>query len=99
MPDKKHAATKPKPIQVIRSGEVTASISERQSNSGYSYRDITLTREWNSQATGRRAQGATFFEKHEEDLVRVIRQAAAWLRGDDQTPPDTATEVLSEDVA
>ena len=80
MPDKKQIIAKPKPLHTVCSGEVTATISE-QLNSDYAYLEIKLTRERTSQASDRRAFVSTsFYEKHEEDLVRVIRQAAAWLR-------------------
>ena len=86
MPDKKQAASKPKPLHTVRSGEVVITLSERQTNSGYSYRDMTLSREWSNQTSGRRAHGSTFFEKHEEDLVRAIHEAAAWLRASQAAP-------------
>jgi hypothetical protein len=86
MANSKHVASKPTPLHVVRSGEVVITLAERQSNSGYRYRDMVLLREWLNQSSGRRAHGASFFEKHEEDLVKAIREAAAWLRGAGQTP-------------
>jgi hypothetical protein len=93
-----NATTKPKPLHIVRSGEVVISISERQSNSGYSYQDLTLTREWTSQATGKRVHGSPFFfAKHEEDLIKAIRRAAAWLRGSQATPTTEDANEPSED--
>jgi hypothetical protein len=74
MADKKHTTGKPKPLHTVCSGEVLITLSERQTNSGYCYRDMTLSREWSNQTTLRRAHGSTFYEKHEEDLVKAIRE-------------------------
>ena len=79
MTDKKHSP-KPKTLRVFSSGEVRCTLKERQSNSGFVYPDLELTREWSSQVTGRRATGSSFFLKHADDLIRVIQQSAAWLR-------------------
>jgi len=98
MTDKKSTVTKPKPLHTVRSGEVRAMISETQSNSGYAYRQITLSREWTSQASGRRAHGSTFFEQHEEDLVKAIRQAAAWLREAHAAPTLNAADSQAGDA-
>ena len=80
MPEKKQNATKRKPVHQIRSGECTASIFLRQSNSGYSYYDYMLTRNWSSRNTSRQAAGNTFFEHHERDLIDVVQKATTWLR-------------------
>jgi hypothetical protein len=80
MSDKKQNANKQKPVHTIRCGEVVVWIYRRQSNGGYVYHDFVLGRCWRSVSTGKEAQGATFFEKNEEDLVRAIREASIWLR-------------------
>lgn len=88
MTDKKHN-TKPKTLRVFSSGEVRGTLTERQTNSGFEYPSLELTREWSSQVTGRRASGSSFFLKHVDDLVTVIQQSAAWLR-EDYTSSTTA---------
>jgi transcriptional regulator of heat shock response len=96
MVEKRQSVTKHKPVHQIRSGECTASIFQRQSNSGYNYYDYVLTRNWSSRNTSRQAAGSTFFEHHERDLVDVIQKATAWLRDKmqrtcvEETPNDQA---------
>ncbi|OHB65850.1 MAG: hypothetical protein A2V70_16665 [Planctomycetes bacterium RBG_13_63_9] len=80
MNDKKKASDKNQPEHVIRSGEVRAVICHRQSNAGYAYLDFSLSRCWNSMATGKEAHGNSFFDRHEDDLIRAVREAAAWIR-------------------
>ena len=77
---RREPAARQKPEHTVRSGEVTASVYLRQSNSGFTYYDFALNRCWQSMATGKEAHGANFFERHERDLVNAIQQAAAWIR-------------------
>jgi hypothetical protein len=80
MNDKKKTSGKNKPEHVVRRGEVAAEVCLKQSNSGYAYFDFSLSRCWNSMATGKEAHGNSFFEKHEDDLIQAIREASAWIR-------------------
>lgn len=80
MSDKKKTNGKSEPEHVVCSGEVRATITMRQSNSGYCYLDFPLTRQWAARASGKQATGNSFFEKHEEDLVDAVRQACLWIR-------------------
>ena len=87
MADKKHSTSTPKPLHTIRVGEVTILITERQTNAGFRYKVFTPTREWVHLGTGRRSHGSPVFaEQHEDDLVKAIREAAAWLRGEQPAP-------------
>jgi len=103
MIDKKQAATKNKPVHTIRCREVTASIFERQSNAGFVYWDYSLGRTWAGRS--RESHGSTFFEKHETDLIQVIREVTEWLRvkthtpPKEQTPDDQGTDLEPKDKA
>jgi hypothetical protein len=90
MTEKKQIAPNRKPVHQITSGECTASIFLRQSNSGYSYYDYALTRNWSSRNTNRQAAGSSFFEHHERDLIDVIQKATTWLRNKMQRLPAEA---------
>lgn len=80
MSEKKTTTAKQKPEHEIRCGAVTASIFLRQSNCGYRYYDLSLSRSWASRATGKTASGVTFFHENEADLVQSINEACAWMR-------------------
>ena len=79
MTDKKHN-TKPKTLRVFSSGEVRATLTQRQTNSGLEYPTLELSKEWTSQVTGRRATGSAFFLQHLDDIIVVVKQSAAWWR-------------------
>ena len=90
MSEKKKSTGRKKPEQVIRSGEVTGNIRRRQSTSGYAFLVLELEREWMSVSTGRVFHGANFFERHEEDLIKVVQESVAWMRR--QANPVTSNE-------
>ena len=80
MSEKKTTTAKQKPEHEIRCGAVTASIFLRQSNCGYRYYDLSLTRCWSSRTTGKPVSGVTFFHENERDLVQSINAACDWMR-------------------
>ena len=86
MSEKKSNSVKQKPEHEIRCGAVTASIYLRQSNCGYPYLAYSLTRGWRSQATGKQAQGTSFFEQDEADLTQAASEAAEWIRRKNAEP-------------
>jgi uncharacterized protein (DUF885 family) len=95
MNEKKKTATKHKPEHVIQRGEVVATIYLRQSNAGYAYLDFTLGRCWISRLTSKEVHGSSFFSRHEDQLVQVAREAAAWIRTKLQanaTPSESDTD-------
>jgi hypothetical protein len=94
MTDKKQMPNKQKPAHTIRCGEVTASIYERQSNSGFTYFDYSLGRRWLCASSRREAHGTSFFLKNERDLIEAVRAVSAWLRERDQqvTPGQVSAE-------
>jgi len=99
MTDKKQAATKNRPVHTIRSGEVTASIFQRQSNAGFVYWDYSLGRTWRSAGSGKESHGTTFFGKHQTDLTRVIEEATDWLNAasKEEAPNNQGTDIQQKD--
>jgi len=77
---KKTTGSKLKPEKEIRCGDVIASIYQRQSNAGYSYRDFTLTRCWTSLASGKESHGSSYYAENERDLVAAIQAASNHIR-------------------
>ena len=99
MSEKKSGLAKPTVLHVERVGEATATITECFSNSGYRYAAITLSREWASQGSGKRVHTSNcFFERHEEQLVHLIRRSAAWVRENYGKQTVTATDDHSGDT-
>ncbi len=72
--------SKPAPEHEVRHGQVVATVFRRQTNSGFSYLDFTLSRCWRSQNSAKEQNGAGFFAENESDLIEAIRQASAWIR-------------------
>ena len=68
------------PEHVIRCGVVTASIHARQSNCGYGYWDYSLQRSWESVTSRKEVRGSTFFDTNEQDIVKAVTEASAWIR-------------------
>jgi len=96
--DKKQTTAKNKAVHIIRSGEVIASVFQRQSNAGFVYWDYVLSRTWHSAAGRKESHGSTFVAKHEKDLIEAIRQASEWLRaktheGATDEAPDNETSI------
>lgn len=76
----KRKTTQQKPEHVIRCGVVTASIHARQSNCGYGYWDYSLQRSWESVTSRKEVRGSTFFDTNEQDIVKAVAEASAWIR-------------------
>lgn len=80
-------------VYVIREGAVTASISKRQSPSGYSYYDYSLSRSWKSLSSGKTGHSKNFFSRNQQDLSKVIEKATRWISEREATAPEN--EVLA----
>ena len=89
--EKKKANANQKPVHVVRCGEVTAAIHQRQSNAGFTYCDFALSRSWRSMASGKETHGSAFFANHEQDLIRAVQEAATWLRQQGYAPSSVDT--------
>jgi hypothetical protein len=81
------------PIHVIREGTVAATISKRQSPSGYSYYDYSLSRSWKSLSSGKTGYSKNFFSRNQHDLFMVIEKATKWISEREVVAPEN--EVLA----
>ena len=70
---------KPKPAHVIRSGNVVGNVKVHQTNTGFQYLGVELVREFRSMSTGKEQTGSSFFPSDEADLVKVLREAMAFI--------------------
>ncbi len=82
---KKKSVTAEAPVHTITDGAVGASIWRRQSPSGYSYYDFSLSRSWQSLSSGSTAHSRNFFAANQVELVKVIEQAAQWIEDNEVT--------------
>lgn len=74
-----------KPAHVIRDGAIAASIWQRESATGFSYFEYTLSRSYKSVNTGKAGYSQNYFGKNLAQLVNVIQQASAWI-AENETP-------------
>jgi hypothetical protein len=88
MTEKKQTAKKQQPVHVIHAGEATGGVTAEvyifQSNTGFPYLGYTISRRWNSRATGKETTGVIFFENSSNALVDVVQKVAEWLRTEGQ---------------
>ena len=76
-----------KPVQTFREGAIGLSIWERRGENGPFF-EFTLSRAW-KKTDEEAGYARSFNEYHEEALVKVIREAAAFIR-EAQTSPSEA---------
>ena len=79
MTNKQQTNSKQVPIKVLVFGEITASVFEKQSLTGYRFYDYELARVWKSMSTKREAHGNSFFERNLDDIVAAARAASACI--------------------
>ncbi len=98
-PSKRSAATSSAdhmPAHVVRQGAIAASIWKRQTSSGHTYYDYSLSRSWKSKSSERTGYSTNFSEKNEKALVEVVQAASAWISAQNQ---NEATEPAREPLA
>lgn len=76
------------PIHIIREGVVVASIWKRQSPSGYSYYDYSLSRSFESLSSGKTGHSKNFFSRNQHDLGKVIEKASKWITEREVAAPE-----------
>ena len=81
------------PIHIIQEGAVAASIYKRQSPSGYSYFDYSLSRSFQSLSSGKTGHSKNFFSRNQHDLSIVIEKATKWISEREVVTPES--EVLA----
>lgn len=84
--DQDEAATEP--VKVCRSGAIAASIWKRQSPSGFTYYDYSLSRSWKTQ-TGKTGYSKSFFASNKDALLLVIAEASQWIAEHSEVPAET----------
>lgn len=84
-PDKNRAKVH-RPLHVIRSGAIAASIWRRQTPTGFEYLDFSLSRSWKLKNGEREGYSQNFFEKHAETLAAVVQAAAEYIRSFQEEP-------------
>ncbi|MBI1827313.1 MAG: hypothetical protein HY287_03930 [Planctomycetes bacterium] len=67
-----------KPVKTFRDGAIGLSVWERQGKKGVFY-DFTLSRSYKGGENGS-AYASTFREDNAEAVIRVVSEAAAWIR-------------------
>lgn len=67
-----------KPVKTFRHGAIGVSVWERQGKKGVFY-DFTVSRSYKNGENGS-AYASTFREDNAEAIVRVVGEAAAWIR-------------------
>jgi hypothetical protein len=92
---KEAAAASRDPVHVIREGAIAASIWSKQSPSGYAYFDFTLSRSWKSESSGKSGYSTSFFDKHRDQLTRVVEKATSWI-AEKQTKPSASEGTITE---
>lgn len=84
------------PVHVVRQGAIAASIWKRQTGTGYSYYDFSLSRSWKSASTERTGYSTNYSDKNEQALIQVIQAASAWIAAQNQNEAsDSARESLA----
>ncbi len=68
-----------KPVHIIASGSLVASIYLRQAPSGYAYYAYNLKRTYQSLTTRNQIHSTDFFSENESDIVSVVTEASHWI--------------------
>ena len=87
--------TKPasdRPVHIVRRGAVAASIWLRQSKTGGTYYEYTLSRSWKRKDGERQGYSPSFFSRSIGELSEVINETTRWIVAKEQA-------ALAEDAA
>jgi len=87
---KTKSKTGTKPVHTIRQGAIAANIWQRQTQTGFSYFEYSLSRSWKSQSSDREGYSSCYFPRNEAALMEVIKQASAWIES--QNPDEVAAD-------
>jgi hypothetical protein len=80
------------PVCTVREGAIAASIWLRQSPSGFPYYDFSLSRSWKNMSSGKTGYSKNFFDRNQDDLLRVIERASAWIKEQQVDAPTAENE-------
>jgi hypothetical protein len=67
-----------KPVKILRDGAVAASIWLRQTSAGVFY-DVTFSRCWKNEETGKFGYSQSFSDYHLDPLAELVQEAAMWI--------------------
>ena len=68
-----------KPIQTFRRGAIGGSIWRKQSSTGLTYCDFSLSRSWKSTSTGKDGYSTSFFDHNRDELKAVIDECCDYI--------------------
>ena len=85
-------------LHTIQKGQVVATVELRQSNAGFSYKQFTLTRKWQTRSSGKSSTSTGFFEQHEDEIVDAVRTACAFIRERPNGPTVSSSDSEEEPV-
>ncbi len=68
-----------KPVHTIRYGAIAANIWQRQSQTGFTYFDFSVSRSWKSTNAGREGYSQNYFHDNSEQLIQCIEGASEWI--------------------
>lgn len=92
-----------RPIKTIRCGAIAAHIWERQSQTGYTYYEYSLSRSWKSSKSEKQGYSQNFYTRNREQLVTCVEEATAFitnlmnefsLTDDSEAASDDATQPI-----
>jgi hypothetical protein len=96
MSEKKRTPQKNAMLHTIRAGSIRVDIRQQRSNSGYCYPCMELKRAYVT-GTNKESTSLSFFAENEQDIIRGVTEAAAWIRtnqrADATVNPHDETEV------
>jgi len=95
MESKKNTKSKAgaKPAHTIRKGAIAANIWKRQTQTGFTYFEYSLSRSWKSQSSEREGYSTNFFPRNEEAIGEVVKDASAWIEA--QNPDEAEADAFS----
>ncbi len=67
-----------KPTKTFREGAVAASVWLRQTSAGVFY-DVTFSRSWKNDDTGKFGYSQSFSDYHLDPLAELAKEAAMWI--------------------
>ena len=79
--DKKESKSKKgtMPYHTVRHGAVAANIWERQSQTGFTYYEYSLSRSWKSSNSGKEGYSQNYYSRNQEQIIACIQDATKFI--------------------
>jgi len=87
---KTKSKTTPKPVKTFRQGVLAAHVWKRQSQTGYSFFEFSISRYYKSQNGDKEGYSSNYFARNQSAIVEVVQQASAWI--ENQNPDDITAD-------